>query len=247
MSDIVSIAGVPVWARAAALRSRRPVIIVVHGMTWTPETLRRDWPEAEDGLERVYWRLPVLREDREAVEARHQRDPFRGLYAPAVAESREELGRLVAAFAERPVGLFGFSFGGLIALWGAADQQGVRAAVSVGGVPSLEYLLDFYSDYNWLQPDVLRERRRHDISGNLGLLSGKATLILHGEEDDTIPWRVMADTAARLAQTDPELHPFTLYPHVRHRLSGESPEEEADLLRLKARATAFLRHALLGA
>jgi pimeloyl-ACP methyl ester carboxylesterase len=247
MSDVTSVSGVPVWARAAALQSGRPVVIVVHGMSFAPETLRREWPEAEDGLERVYWRLPVLREGREAVAARHARDPFREVYAPVVAESREELGRLVAAFADRPVGLFGFSIGGLIALWGAADQPAVRAAVSVGGVPSLEYLAAFYPDYDWRQPDVVRERRRHDLSANLALLAGKATLILHGEEDEIIPWPLMAETARRLAESEPEMHPFALYPCVGHRLSGEGAAEEAELSRLKAQATAFLRAALIAA
>lgn len=241
MSDLTQIAGIPVLARPSVLRADLPVVIVIHGMSTTPEMLRLGWPEGDDGLARVYWRLPILREGREAVQARRQRDLFRGLFAPVVTEARAELGRLVAAFAPRPVGLFGFSIGGLVSLWGAADQAAVRAAVAVGGVPSLEYLLEFFPDYDWLEPDVLAERRRHDLGLSLDRLAGKATLILHGDLDDTARFTLIADVAERLGRTGRGRHLVQRFPHVRHRLVADGPEEEADLARLRAAATAFLQ------
>lgn len=244
MSEIEQIDGVPVLARRTVMRAELPVVIVIHGMSTTAETLRLGWPDEDDGLARVYWRLPVLREGRDAVSARRARDLFRDLFAPVVAESRAELGRLVAAFAPRPVGLFGFSIGGLISLWGAADQDAVAAAVCVGGVPSLEYLQDFFPDYDWLAPDVLAERRRHDLSRQLDRLAAKATLILHGDRDDTASWALIADAAERLAAIDPRRHRVERFERVRHRLVGDGPAEEADLERLRRTASAFLREHL---
>ena len=244
MSDIQAIAGIPVLARRTVMRAELPVVVVIHGMSTTPEMLRLGWPDADDSLARVYWRLPILREGREAVQARRERDLFRGLFAPVVAEARAELGRLVAAFAPRPVGLFGFSIGGLISLWGAADQPAVRAAVSVGGVPSLEYLLDFFPGYDWLAPDVLAERRRHDVGRALDRLAPKATLILHGERDDTAPYALIADVAERLSAMDGERHRLERFAHVRHRLVADDDAEAHDLERLREAASAFLSQAL---
>jgi dienelactone hydrolase len=241
MSELTQIAGIPVLAGHGVMHPERPVVIVIHGMSTTAETLRDGFPEADDGLARVYWRLPILRDGRDAVGARRQRDLFRDLFAPVVAESRAELGRLVAAFAPRPVGLFGFSIGALISLWGAADQSAVRAAVAAAGVPSLEYLIDFFPDYDWLQPDVLAERRRHDLGLSLDRLAGKATLILHGDLDDTARFTLIADVAERLGRTGRGRHLVQRFPHVRHRLVADGPEEEADLARLRAAATAFLQ------
>lgn len=246
MSELTQIAGIPVLAGHGVMHPERPVVIVIHGMSTTAETLRDGFPEADDGLARVYWRLPILRDGRDAVGARRQRDLFRDLFAPVVAESRAELGRLVAAFAPRPVGLFGFSIGALISLWGAADQSAVRAAVAAAGVPSLEYLIDFFPDYDWLQPDVLAERRRHDLTRHSERLAQRPTLILHGDRDETATWSLMAPFAEGLAREEPLLHPFERFAHVRHRLTADGPDEARDLERLRARAVAFLREHLVG-
>lgn len=238
----MEIGGVPVLARSEAVGpSGRPVVVVVHGMRTTAETLKTGWPDVDDGLDRVYWRLPVLREGVEAMGRRRDSDPFRDLFAPVVSQSRAELAALIQALGPRPIGLFGFSIGGLVALWGAADLAAVRAVVSVGAVPSLEYLVGFFPDYDWEAADVAAERARHDLSRQLELLAPKATCILHGEADTGASWSLMAETASRLQAMDPERHPYELFPHVQHRLTGETPEEEESLGRLRERASSFLR------
>lgn len=241
MDDLTHIGEIPVLARPDVLTTTDPVVIVIHGMSTTAETLRAGWPDdGDDGLARVYWRLPVLREGREAVAQRRQSDLFRNLFAPVVAQSRDELGRLVAAFAPRPVGLFGFSIGGLITLLGAADQRAVRAAVAIGAVPSLEYLVGFFPDYDWAAADVLAARREHNTDAHFERLASKATCILHGDADTTARWSLIAPTADRLAALDPERHAFERFEHVQHRLVSAEPDEERDLVRLRAAATSFL-------
>ena len=240
--------GIPVLAQPEAIEGQGPVVIVIHGMSTTPEQLVEGWPPVSDGLGRVYWRLPVLREGRDAVRARREDDLFRALFWPVVAEGRAELRRLVGQFAGRPVGLFGFSIGGFLSLLGAADDRRVGAAVAVGGVADLEYLLTYAPDYpDWQAPDVVACRREASLSQAPERLLAVPTLILHGEADDVAQWRWMEPVARRLAEADADRHPVRTFPHIRHRLvpeageAGEAREEAAELATLRTLAADFLR------
>jgi pimeloyl-ACP methyl ester carboxylesterase len=198
-SEDLTLNGVPVVARPGALALVGPVVIVIHGMSTSPETLRAGWPEADDGLERVYWRLPILRDGRRAVLKRRERDLARALFVPLVDEGREALGHLVRALGARPIGLFGFSIGGLLALWGAIDH----AAVVAGGVPSLDYLKAYFPDYDWGSTDVAQALGRLDVGRELERLHVKATRILHGRADAQARWTFIADLADQRFLLDP--------------------------------------------
>lgn len=246
--DIHELAGIPVLARSGVQTSDKPIVIVIHGMSTTAETLRAGWPDpTEDGLDRIYWRLPVLREGREAVLARREEDLFRRLFWPVVDESRRELTRLIGALGARDIGLFGFSIGGLISLWGGLDNPQVKGCVAVGGVPYLEYLPVYYPEYDWAANDVQVARQAIDLRTRVRDLSAIPTLILHGLSDDQADWEWMRPFAEALSGAAPDDHTAQTYPLVRHRLTGaDGPEEEAQLVSLRQTATDWLA-ARLGA
>lgn len=235
---------VPVLCDEGALQGQGPAVIVIHGMSTTPEMLEEGWPPREDGLARIYWRLPVLREGREASRLRREHDLFRDLFWPVVAEGRAELYRLVEALAPRPVGLFGFSIGGFLSLLGAADHRAVRAAVAVGGVPNLEYLLEYAPDFDWEAPDVAASRREVNLAAACGRILDVPTLILHGLSDDVAQWRWLEPVARKLFGAGPDLHPYRTFPAMRHRLVGEGDDEERDLAAVRDLASRFLRERL---
>lgn len=235
---------IPVRCEGGALTGSGPVVIVIHGMSTTPEILEEGWPPQDDGLARIYWRLPVLRDGRDASRRRREHDLFRDLFWPVVAEGRGELYRLVEALSPRPVGLFGFSIGGFLSLLGAADHRSVRGCVTVGGVPSLEYLLQYEPGYDWEAPDVVASRKEVNLAASPGRLVDVPTLILHGLSDDIAEWRHLEPLARRLAETRPELHPYRTFPAMRHRLVGQDADEERDLTVVRDLASGFLRERL---
>ncbi|KPV42293.1 hypothetical protein AN477_18495 [Alicyclobacillus ferrooxydans] len=236
--DIHEINGIPVVASEEALKGNSPLIIVIHGMSTTAETLRAGWPDdSNDGLSRIYWRLPVLREGRESIVERRNKDIFNDLFWPVVNESRQELTRLIQTLGHPSVGLFGFSIGGLISLWGGLDNQEVKACVSVGGVPHLDYLLHFYPDYDWLSEDVLQKRNAVNLHNHIQKFTGTSTHIMHGLVDDQADWSWMRPFSQALTQLSPVDHVETTYPHVRHRLIGDNEREAAELVDLRQRAT----------
>ncbi|MCY0870335.1 MAG: prolyl oligopeptidase family serine peptidase [Firmicutes bacterium] len=252
MDSLSQIDGIPVVARTDALDGRAPAIIVIHGMNTTAASMRAGWPDDEQADEqfhlcRIYWQVPILRGGREDLARRRQGDLFRELFWPVVSTARAELERLVNAVHERtrrPVGLFGFSIGGLISLWGAVDNRPVHAAVAVGGVPHLDYLLHFYPDYDWNQEDVVAQRASVDLTAHPDALKDKATLILHGLADDQARWDWMESFARAMAARNPGDHEYETFANVQHRLQGQTPQEEAELVALRARASRFLAERL---
>lgn len=240
--DIHDLAGIPVLAKSDVHTSDKPVVIVIHGMSTTAEMLRAGWPDqTEDGFDRIYWRLPILREGRESVLARRQEDLFRRLFWPVVEESRRELTRLIEALGSREVGLFGFSIGGLISLWGGLDNPQVKGCVAVGGVPYLEYLPVYYPEYDWAANDVQVARLAIDLRSRLRDMIAVPTLILHGLSDDQADWEWMRPFAEALTKAGADDHTAQTYPQVRHRLTGsEGLEEEAQLVSLRQTATDWL-------
>jgi len=240
--DINEIDGIPVLASSEAVHSSNPLVIVIHGMSTTADTLRQGWADDKaDGLARIYWRLPVLREGREAVAARRDGDVFNDLFWPVVNESRQELRRLIAALNRPKVGLFGFSIGGLISLWGGIDNPEVQACVAVGGVPHLDYLLNFYPDYEWTDSKVLEKRTAIDLRNRSKALATTPTLILHGLADDQAQWSWMQPFSQAMTKASPAQHSERTYPHVRHRLTGAADEQEsAELADLRTEATQWL-------
>ncbi|MCY0874949.1 MAG: prolyl oligopeptidase family serine peptidase [Firmicutes bacterium] len=241
MSDVLEVNGIPVLASKADLETGHPVVIVIHGMSTTAETLRTGWPDHQrDGLTRVYWRLPVLRQERDTVIARQKEDVFRSLFWPVVHEARQELTQLIASLGRTKVGLFGFSIGGLISLWGALDNPQVAASVAVGGVPYLDYLLNYFPDYDWEAPDVKACREAIDLRSYVSTLAQKPTLVLHGLADEQAKWEWMKHFSDALLLHPQSRHDRRLYDHVQHRLTGASDvREEADLANLRETATNF--------
>ncbi len=235
--------GIPVWARPGVGEpSRRPVVIVLHGMSTRPATMQAGWPPAGgDGFDRVYWRLPVLREGKAALAARRNQDLFLSLFAAVWAETRAELPRLLAALSDRPVGLFGFSIGGFLALWGALDHKSVGAAVSVGGVPNFDYLAAYYPDYPWEASQAAAMRDRSNLLARVDELAETPTLILHGRADDVARWEWMRPLAEALADRSADRHPHQVLGHLRHRLQPESPEESQDVDRVRGAAAAWFQ------
>jgi len=226
----LQVGSIPVLGRPGVLDSKRPLVIVLHGMSTTPETLAEGWPPTDsDGFDRLYWRLPVLREGREAVRARRDRDLFLELFAAVWSEVRAELSTLLASIGDRPVGLFGFSIGTFLSLWGAVDHPNLRAVAGVGGVPNFDYLLAYYPDYPWDQEAVAAVRRASNLLARLDAVSAVPSLILHGEHDDVARWEWMAPLAEALATRDASAHPYQVYPHLRHRLVPEGPDEARDV------------------
>lgn len=240
--DRHEIGGIPILARQADLESSQPVVIVIHGMSTTAETMRAGWPDTtSDGITRVYWRLPILREERTVVIARQQEDIFRSLFWPVVEEARRELTQLIAALRREAVGLFGFSIGGLISLWGALDNPEVKASVAVGGVPYLEYLLHYFPNYDWQSPDVKERRLAVDLSHHVVALAQRPTLVLHGLADDQAKWEWMQPFSDALLQQTGTRHARHVYSHVVHRLVADGhTQEETDLNALRRTATEWL-------
>lgn len=215
------------------LNEAQRVVIVIHGMSTTVETLKAGYPVPEDGsLTKVYWRLPILREGTESLQRRRHADVFRQLFARVVDESRTELKDLIRSLGKRPVGLFGFSIGSLIALWGAAENPEVGALVTVGGVPDLDYLQHYYPDYPWSDPAIQTQRQSYAVSGQIGRLASVPTLIMHGESDDVAKWEWMQAFAEALMAASPASQ-VQKFAHTRHRLSGETPAEQRDLDNLR--------------
>lgn len=202
-------------------------VIVIHGMSTTAETLKEGYPPS-DGLTKIYWRLPILRESRANLMKRRDEDVFQSLFAAVLDESRRELGLIINELGEVPVGLFGFSIGSLVALWGSIDYPQVRAVVTMGGVPSLDYLMHYYPDYPWDSPDIQERLQSYDVSRNVHLRD-TALCIMHGAKDEVAKWEWMQNAASQWSN-----HPATTvevrqFPHVQHRLMGEDLEEQTEL------------------
>ncbi len=223
----------PIEIDGPGLAQAQRVVIVIHGMSTTVEILKAGYPAPEDGsLTKIYWRLPVLREGAESLQRRRQEDVFRQLFASVVDESRAELKTLIQSLGKRPVGLFGFSIGSLIALFGAAENPEVGALVTVGGVPDLDYLQHYYPDYPWADPAIQTRRQSYAVSAHRERLASVPTLIMHGESDDVAKWEWMQDFAETLMAASPASR-IQKFAHMRHRLSGETPEEQQDLDNLR--------------
>lgn len=225
------------------LEQAQRVVIVIHGMATTVETLKMGYPAPPDGtITKVYWRLPILRESAEAVRIRRDDDVFGELFAPIIEAARVELKDLIRELDRPSVGLFGFSIGSLIALWGAVENPAVKAVVAVGGVPSLQYLTHYYPTYPWAHPDVEARLTRLDVAAARGRLSETSTLICHGEADDVARWEWMRNFADDLVR-DSNHAEVARFPHVRHRLTSDDPAEARELIALRERADAwFVNH-----
>lgn len=215
-----------------ALDKAERVVVVIHGMSTTVETLKQGYPATNDGITKVYWRLPVLREGADALKRRRDGDVLRDLFAPVVSESRSELKGLLADLGDKPVGLFGFSIGSLVALWGAVDNPGVRAVVTVGGVPNLGYLQHYYPTDDWDDVSVTDMLAQFDVCQRVGALSKVAILIMHGEADEVARWEWMQPLADALSRQSSHVQ-VQKFSHVRHRLWGEDPEEIQQLSHLR--------------
>lgn len=219
------------------------VIIVIHGMSTTVETLRQGYPATpESGLTKLYWRLPVLREGADSVRRRRSDDAFDQLFTPVVDESRAELTHLLTQF-EGPVGLFGFSIGGLIALLGALDNTQVGAVVTMGGVPGLNYLQHYLPDYNWADETVKARLQSYNLLPRAQDLAAIPILLCHGEQDEVARWEWMGPFADALTMVNPASQ-VKHFAHLHHRLAGHSREELVDLEQLRSLADDWFRHHL---
>lgn len=218
------------------------VVLVIHGMSTTVETLRAGYPAAPDGrLTKLYWHLPILRDGADLVRERRADDLFASLFGPVVDESRTELKDILAELTG-PVGLFGFSIGGLIALLGAADNAQVRAVVTMGGVPSLDYLRHYYPDYGWDRVPIQQQLASYNVLNQTEGLVDTPILLCHGDQDDVAHWEWMQPLADRLANVSP-MSRSERFPHLHHRLKGQTPAEDADLSRLRMMSDGwFLSH-----
>ncbi len=238
------VAGIPVLARPGVVERRgRPLVVVLHGMSTTPDMMQTGWPDdgPAQGFDRLYWRLPVLREGGDALRRRRDDDLFLGLFAAVWSDVRAELGGLLDALGDRPIGLFGFSIGGFLALWGALDHPRVRAAVAVGGVPNFDYLTTYYPDYAWDREPVAAVRAGSNLLTRLDGLGSTPTLILHGVQDDVARWEWMRPLAEALGAQDPVRHPHQVLPHLHHRLAPQSPEEARDVAEVRHAADAWFQ------
>lgn len=223
----------------ANLEDAERVVIVIHGMSTTVETMKEGFPVVADGsLTKVYWRLPVLREGAEAVRLRRDTDLFRQLFLPVVQESRRELRDVIDAVGEVPVGLFGFSIGSLIALWGAVDNPSVEAVATVGGVSDLRYLQHYYPDYDWDQSDVTAALRATDVSTRMDALQAVPILMMHGVADTVARWEWVQDFADQLARCS-QTAAVQRFSHVQHRLQGEDWAEVQQLSTIRRLADSW--------
>ncbi|PSR21795.1 MAG: hypothetical protein C7B45_09435 [Sulfobacillus acidophilus] len=215
----------------------KPVVIVIPGMSTTPATLKAGYPAPPDhALTKLYWHLPIVREGSLAVQERRHTDVFRHLFAPVVDEARQELKTLVNALAGRPLGLFGFSIGGLIALWGALDNPEVTALVAVGGVPNLNYLQHYYPDYPWSDASIQAQLRTYDVLPHISRLPRRtAVLICHGARDEVAQWQWMQPFADHL-QRHHRLAQVQQFLHLKHQLWADGPDEDRDLTELRTLA-----------
>ena len=236
------VAGIPVLARPGVVEpSGRPLVVVLHGMSTTPDMMQTGWPDdgPAEGFDRLYWRLPVLREGGAALRRRRDDDVFLGLFAAVWSEVRAELGGLLDALGDRPIGLFGFSIGGFLALWGALDHPRVRAVVAVGGVPNFDYLTTYYPDYAWGREEAATIRVASDLLTRVDGLARTPTLILHGVQDDVARWEWMRPLAEALDGQDPVRHRHQVLAHLHHRLAPQSPEEARDVAEVQQAADAW--------
>jgi alpha-beta hydrolase superfamily lysophospholipase len=218
------------------------VIVVIHGMSTTVDTLRTGYPATpESRLTKLYWRLPVLRDGAESIRQRRAQDPFYRLFSAVIDESRAELSSLLAQL-NGPVGLFGFSIGSLIALFGALDNPQAAAVATMGGVPSLDYLQHYLPDYDWTNDAVKNRLNSYDLVPVAGRFAHTPVLLCHGELDDVAHWEWMAPFAQRLLAVSP-LSRVEKFAHLQHRLAGQTPDEQSELAALRALADDwFLEH-----
>ncbi len=226
-----------------ALDVAQRVVIVIHGMSSTALALKAGYPAPPNGsITKPYWHLPILRDGLPTVQERRREDVFRQLFAPVIDQARQELTAIIERMEDRPVGLFGFSIGGLIALWGALDNSRVTALVTVGGVSSLNYLPYYYPDYPWSDAAIQRQLTTYDVLPHAARLHDAALLICHGQRDDVAQWRWMQPLADQL-QHSQSLARVQQFSHLQHRLWAQEPNEERDLQALREMADAwFVQH-----
>lgn len=219
------------------------VVIVIHGMSTTANTMIEGFPMTDDQVAKIYWRLPILREGRESLEARRREDLFLKLFVSVVEESRKELSALIRAIGRSRVGLFGFSIGSLIALWGALDNTEVGAVVAFGGVPNMDYLKYYYPEYDWQHPNVRRAAAGLDLTQRVGDLAKTPIFVSHGERDSVAWWEWMRPCAEALQALAPNRVRMALYPHLHHRLGAdaEGEEEAQELLTFRTEAEMWFR------
>lgn len=219
------------------------LVIVIHGMSTTVSTLRTAYPAPLDGsITKLYWHLPILRQGVEAVRERRNADVFRRLFASVIDESRAELSEIMVELGNRPMGLFGFSIGGLLALWGAIDHSQVRAVVTIAGVPSLNYLPHYYPEYPWLDAVIQQQLASYDLVSQTQRLARLPVLVCHGDADEVAQWPWMQPFVEQLQQTNHQLEVHK-FPHVQHRLLGDAPAESRELrLLLQSADDWFNRH-----
>lgn len=222
-----------VIVRGPALDRAERIVIVIHGMSTTVEMLEAGYPVPSDGsLTKIYWRLPILREGTQSLTVRRSEDIFLKLFASVVDAARAELNELLADLGKRPVGLFGFSIGSLIALWGAVDNPQVAALVTVGGVADLDYLEHYYPDYPWSDPAIQARRQSYAVSQQIDRLASIPALLMHGDSDEVARWEWVQGFAKALMVVSPKSR-IQRFSYLKHRLEGESPEELQDLMNLR--------------
>ncbi len=229
--------------RGPGLKDAQRVVIVIHGMSTTVESLQKGYPNVDTTLTKVYWHLPVLRAGKAELQERRSRDVFRDLFGAVIDKSRHELTQLVRSLGDRPVGIFGFSIGSLVALWGALDNPSVRAVVTVGGVPSLDYLQHYYETYPWSQPEVQAKLETYDVTEHAHRFNGVPVLVCHGGEDAVAQWAWMKPFADALVRYSPASR-VCQFPHMRHRLLGEDDLENQELETLRQMADTWFRQHL---
>lgn len=133
--------------------------------------------------------------------------------------------------------LVGSSFGGLVASWAAAETPALCDGLLLIA-PAFGYLDRYLPDLpaaereSWLAgrphvvrmeerevllgSDVLREREERDVAKLADALR-TPTVIVHGTEDDAVPWEASRDFAARAPRDDLDV---VLLEGADHRLGG---------------------------
>lgn len=205
----------PAHLRVPAAAGRPPVVLVIPGLDSSKEEF---FQLEQEFLARG---LATLTLDGPGQSESSARWPMRADWGPVLTTVLDNLQREHSHELDLTrVGAMGTSFGGLYAIWGAAEEPRVRAVVELAGPYSLAECWAHlnpltkagFTRYSWSENEAVAEQRAtaFSLEGVLSRVS-QPVLVVHGARDSLFP----LEQAERIAQGLPQGR-LVAYPDGNH-------------------------------